>query len=189
MGCGKSTAAKMFERAGFRRIDSDALVREEILTKAEVINQARERWGVEVLNGNGALDRKVLATKVFSDNTELKILESWVHPLLYSRWREMLDQDSEANWIIEVPLLFEQKLENWFDFIVCIASSAEVQLARLSKRGISHALAGQRISKQLPLARKLDQADLVLWNDGSLSFLQQQIDQVLAKLVTPTNEA
>tara|TARA_B110000305_G_C19445931_1_gene644820 strand:- start:2411 stop:2980 length:570 start_codon:yes stop_codon:yes gene_type:complete len=189
MGCGKSTAAEMFERAGFRRIDSDALVREEILTEAEVINQARERWGDEVLNGDGAIDRKVLATKVFSDDIELSILESWVHPRLYSRWREMLDQDSEANWIIEVPLLFEQKLENWFDFIVCVASSAEVQLARLSKRGISHALAGQRISKQLPLARKLDQADLVLWNDGSLSFLQQQIDQVLAKLVTPTNEA
>lgn len=187
MGCGKSTAAAMIERAGFLRIDSDAIIREEILRDAEVVELVCSRWGDEMLNEEKVVDRKALATRVFSDDSELKVLENWIHPRLYSRWREMLDADPNANWIVEVPLLFEQKLENWFDFIVCVASSAEVQLARLSERGISHALAGQRISKQLPLARKLEQADLVLWNDGSLSFLQQQIDKVLTELVAPTN--
>ena len=91
---------------------------------------------------------------------------------------DLLDEAPEANWIVEVPLLFEKQLENWFDFIVCVASSADVQLARLIERGIPHTLAEQRISKQLPLARKIALADLVLWNDGPIPFLRAQVQSL-----------
>ena len=182
MGCGKSTAARMIEAAGYRRIDSDALVRECILPDAEVVALAEARWGKAVLDAQGKIDRKALASRVFDDDSERETLENWVHPRLYILWRRQLQEDESGNWVIEVPLLFEQKLENWFDFILCVASSADVQLARLSERGISHTLAGQRISKQMPLNRKLELADMVLWNDGSLSFLQQQIDQALTEI-------
>ena len=94
----------------------------------------------------------------------------------------MLAVGEGRDWIIEVPLLFEKGLENWFDFIVCVASSADVQLARLTQRGVPHALAGQRISKQLPLARKLALADLVLWNDGTLPFLREQVETLHEEL-------
>ncbi|MBT5903681.1 MAG: dephospho-CoA kinase [Opitutaceae bacterium] len=184
MGCGKSTAARMIEAAGYRRIDSDALVRERILMDNEVVALAETRWGQEILDGQGAINRKALAARIFSDDQERETLESWVHPRLYVLWRELLQEDESGKWVIEVPLLFEQKLENWFDFILCVASSADVQLARLSERGISHALAGQRISKQMSLGRKLELADMVLWNDGSLSFLQKQIDQTLTKMAS-----
>lgn len=189
MGCGKSTAVKIFAERGFRPIDSDTLVRDEILVDPEVVTLVTEAWGEGLLDEHGQLDRKKLAEKVFADDDARETLESWVHPRLYQRWREALAQDPRGDWVVEVPLLFEQRLENWFDFIVCVASSAEVQLARLSERGISHALAEQRISKQLPLARKLDLADVVLWNDGSLSFLQQQINQALAGPVCMTAKA
>lgn len=182
MGCGKSTAATLFDAWGYARIDSDAVVRDEILTDAEVVGRARDRWGKDVLDANGAIDRRALAARVFAADAERKVLESWVHPRLFARWRTLLAGKPTANWVIEVPLLFEQGLENWFDFIVCVASSAEVQLARLSKRGIPHALAGQRISKQLPLARKLDLADLVLWNDGTLPHLRDQVAHLHAML-------
>ena len=73
-------------------------------------------------------------------------------------------------------------MENWFDFTVCVASDPSSQLARLEQRGLDRALAEQRISKQLPLARKIELSDLVLWNDGSTAFLRSQVDRIVDSL-------
>ena len=186
MGCGKTAAAALFKAKGYQLIDSDAIVKDTILTDPAVIAFARLRWSDEVMGEDGQLDRRAIAKRVFADEAERKTWENERHPRLFAIWRRMLEDEPEENWVVEVPLLFEQRLENWFDFIICVASSPDIQLARLSERGISHALAGQRISKQLPLARKLELADLVLWNDGSLSFLEDQIDQALTEL-NPTS--
>lgn len=186
MGCGKSAAAKIMVDKGLRLLDSDAIIKEEILRDEAVIGFARKRWGDEVVDATGQLDRGAVAKRVFANDAEREIWENEIHPRLYAIWRSRLQESPGTDWVVEVPLLFEQRLENWFDFIFCVASSPDVQLARLSERGISHALAGQRISKQLPLARKLDLADVVLWNDGSLSFLEEQIDQALADLSSVT---
>jgi dephospho-CoA kinase len=75
-------------------------------------------------------------------------------------------------------------LENWFDFTVCVACDPDQQIFRLEQRGLNRALAGQRISKQLPLARKIELADFVLWNSGSAEFLEAQIDR-LASILAP----
>jgi dephospho-CoA kinase len=74
-------------------------------------------------------------------------------------------------------------LENWFDFTVCVACAPQQQLARLEQRGLPRALAGQRISKQLPLARKIELSDFVLWNEGSPTFLEAQVDRLADALV------
>jgi dephospho-CoA kinase len=54
----------------------------------------------------------------------------------------------------------------------------------LAQRGLDRALAEQRISKQLPLARKIEWSDLVLWNDGSPAFLKAQVDRLVESLST-----
>ena len=105
----------------------------------------------------------------------------------------MFREDPGADFVLEVPLLFEKSLENWFDFTVCVACDSSSQLARLEQRGLDRALAGQRISKQLPLARKIELSDFVLWNDGSTGFLKAQVDRIVdsldrAKAVTPLTE-
>ena len=87
-----------------------------------------------------------------------------------------------ARWAVEVPLLFEKGLENWFDFTVCVACAPDQQLARLEQRGLPRGLAGQRISTQLPLERKIELADFVLWNEGSPEFLQNEIDFLVEAL-------
>jgi len=176
MGCGKSTAAAHFEAMGYRRIDSDALVRGEILRDSKVIAEVVSEWGRGVLDEDGQIDRRALAELVFPGEEARLRLEQIVHPRLFARWRELLHNAKSEKWVFEVPLLFEKQLENWFDFIVCVASSADVQMTRLSKRGISHALAEQRISKQWPLVRKQKLADMVLWNDGSHEFLCDQVE-------------
>lgn len=181
MGTGKSTAARFFEAAGFRLIDSDRIVREELLTDARVVAQIAGRFP-DAVNARNEVDRAALARHVFARDEDRLWLEGLLHPLVYERWRGLLATAPEANWVVETPLLFEQGLENWFDFTVCVATSSANQFARLSERGIPQSLAEQRISKQLPLAQKLEKADFVLSNDGTPESLRLQVNHLARRL-------
>ena len=155
MGCGKSTAAGLFERRGFRRIDSDALVREVVLTAPEVVTSLKARFGASIIGHDGEVDRPALGRRVFANDADRLWLEELTHPLVYKQWREAFAAKPTTNWIVEVPLLFEKGLENWFDFTVCVACAAEEELARLERPALPRVLAGQRISKQLAVRRKI----------------------------------
>lgn len=181
MGGGKSTAARFFEEAGFRRIDSDRIVREELLVEPKVVAEIAARFP-DVVNAENEVQRPVLASHVFTNDDNRLWLESLLHPLVYARWRELFAASPGTRWVVEVPLLFEQGLENWFDFTVCVSTSSANQLARLIERGIPQSLAGQRISKQLPLAQKVEKADFVLSNDGTLESLRLQVNHLAARL-------
>lgn len=182
VGCGKSTVAAMFAKAGYRLIDSDALVRERVLTAPAVLASLRQRFGDGIFRADGTVDRTLLAQRVFQRDEDRLWLEELTHPQVFALWREELAKAPHGQWVIEVPLLFEKRLENWFDFTICVASAPEQQFARLEQRGLARPLAEQRISKQLPLAQKIELSDFVLWNDGSTTFLQQQVDQLIASL-------
>lgn len=182
MGCGKSTAARFFEELGYARIDSDAVIREEVLPQAPVRAAIREKFGEKVFTAGGQVDRVALAGIVFYDDSALRWLEDLLHPRLHDVWRVRFAAQPAARLVVEVPLLFEKSLQNWFDFTVCVISSPPCQLARLEERGIPKALAEQRISKQLPLAQKMELADFVLSNDGSPDFLRDQVAKLVARL-------
>jgi len=183
-GCGKSTAARLIEPHGFRCLDSDALIREHVFAQPDVRSALTERYGESVVAADGSVQRARLGEIVFADDDERQWLEQLTHPRLFLHWRELLDSDPAARWLIEVPLLFEKHLENWFDLIICVACAPEQQLVRLERRGLARALAEQRISKQLPLARKIELSDYVLLNDGSTRFLEKQVNLLVDGLPT-----
>src|SRR5882724_8867851 len=118
MGGGKSTSLKFLGELGFAQIDSDAVIRREILTRHEVEVAILEHFGKGAVTAEGRVDRAGLARFVFNDDTARRWLEDLVHPLLYAIWRERLTEGAGRSWVVEVPLLFEQALENWFDFTV-----------------------------------------------------------------------
>jgi dephospho-CoA kinase len=182
LGCGKTTAARLLADRGFLRLDSDALVRESVLPAPSTTAALRARYGAAVFDAEGAVDRAALGKIVFSQDAERQWLEALTHPPVFELWRKAFREQPGANWVVEVPLLFEQALENWFDFTVCVACDPASQLTRLEQRGLTRALAGQRISKQLPLARKVELSDFVLWNEGSASFLKAQVDRFVDSL-------
>jgi dephospho-CoA kinase len=181
-GCGKSTAAKLFAERGYRHIDSDGVVRERVLTSESVTTALRVRFGPGVFTAEGQVERPALAAIVFGNDSERLWLEELTHPMFFDIAREMMRAQPSSDWVVEVPLLFEKSLENWFDFTACVACDPSSQLARLEQRGLDLALAGQRISKQLPLARKIELSDFVLWNDGSTGFLKEQVDRIANSL-------
>lgn len=183
MGTGKSTVAALFAERGFRRLDADQVVREELLPDPEVVAAVRERFGPGVIGSDGQVARDRLAAVVFGDAEALAWLENLLHPRLLARWRAVFASARGEAFIVEVPLLFEKGLENWFDFIVCVTADSATQLRRLEQRGVPPELARQRLVKQLPLARKCELADHVLLNDGSPEFLREQVNVLADRLL------
>ncbi len=188
IGCGKSAAASDFAALGFRVQDTDRIVREEVLPDPEVVEAATRRWGRGILCPDSVegrppeLNRAAVAEIVFADSGERLWWESVIHPRVGARWRGRVAKEPGAEWVIEVPLLFEAGLEKGFDFVVCVGANPAVQLARAVARGMTHAQAGQRIASQFPLAPKLKSAHAVLWNDGSRDFLRAQVGLLAAQL-------
>ncbi len=183
MGCGKSTAAAMFADRGFRRLDADQTVRDELLPTPAVAGAIRDRLGPAMLAADGSVRRDQVAAVVFQDAAALAWLEALLHPLLQARWREVFAGSRDTAFIVEVPLLFEKGLENWFDFTICVTTNSALQLRRLEQRGIPPELAHQRLAKQLPLARKCELADHVLLNDGTPDFLREQVNVLADRLL------
>ncbi len=182
MGCGKSTAGRMFEAHGFNRLDSDEIVHDLLATEPETIREVVETFGAKVKAESGGVDRTLLGSIVFSDNQKLKALEEILHPKVRKAWERAVAVDPEANWIVEIPLLFEKNLQNRVDFTVCVFTDLTSQVERLEHKGIGRAQALARISRQMPVPEKAEFADFVLLNEGSLEFLEDQIKTLLTRL-------
>jgi dephospho-CoA kinase len=183
MGCGKSTAAALFAEKGFRRLDADQMIRDELLPNPAVADAIRDRLGPETVAEDGRVRRDKIAAKVFADPAALAWLEELLHPRLLARWKEIFAATEGEAFIVEVPLLFEKGLENWFDSTVCVTTDSATQLRRLEQRGVPPEQARQRLVKQLPLARKRELADHVLLNDGSPEFLKEQVNALADRLL------
>src|SRR5690606_23855419 len=103
-------------------------VHREVLPDPAVAKRIAQRWGDTVFDEAGRVSRRRLGEVVFANDEARVELEEIVLPEVYRIWRERLAAGpADARWVFEVPLLFEQQLENWFDFTVCVASSADVQ--------------------------------------------------------------
>lgn len=175
IGCGKSTVLRLCEERGALVVESDAIVRELLASDRKVIAEVVESFGEEVLDGEGKIDRGRLGGIVAIDSDKLLRLESILHPIVRRVWtQKVAEQDSLA--VVEIPLLFEKNLQELFDQTVCVASSPKVQMERLRARGLSDSQIQWRQQRQMPLLRKMEMADVVLMNNGTLQHLNEQLD-------------
>lgn len=180
IGCGKSAAAACFVEFGFMHVDADALAH-QALSLPEVASALKARWGAACLASDGSPDRAWIAEKVFGDRAELEFLESLVHPVV-AELRRVAVADASRSYVVEIPLLFEKRLESQFDCVVCVACSESVRMRRLQERGLSPAESGRRIKAQMPLDQKVKLADHVLWNDGDRAFLRAQVERMVGEV-------
>lgn len=183
IGCGKTAAAAAFGRRGFRIVSADRLAHEALLAPG-VLRAIQERWGDEVLLENGLPDRKFIAARVFANAADRLWLESIIHPVVQQAWQAAIADDS-ADWVVEIPLLFEKGWEGRFDRTVCLTASRPRQVERVRERGWTEAELTARESAQMPLAEKERRADHVLRNDGTLAELDDAVGKMVAQWRTP----
>ena len=184
IGSGKSTVRNLFEAAGWQTLDADSIVRDLLNKDPEVQAALRKQLGDAAILPDGTANRPWIGQRVFKDPTQLTWLEQLLHPRVRHVWQSALEQVPEQPWLVEIPLLFEKKLESSFDLTVAVIVGEGTQLQRLAHRGIEELEARRRIRLQLPSHEKQKRADFVLSNDGTPEFLHQQVHSLITTLET-----
>ena len=179
---GKSSVTAFLRQEGYPVIDADQVVHDLQEVGGPLYRLLVERLGTGILMADGRLNRPAIAQRFFSDSS----LKSWSDQAQGQLIRQELA--AQRDWLAEtepilfmdIPLLFEQHYESWFDQIWLVYVDRETQLERLMLRnGLSQAEAEARLASQMPLEQKLALTPIHLDNSRSLEFTQEQ---VLARL-------
>jgi len=184
IGAGKSTVADMFSKLGAVVIRSDELARQVIEPNTTGFQKVLSRFGNQILQENGSIDRTKLAQIVFNDQSALKDLEEIIHPLVRNKTNEIIDAQTQETIVVnEVPLLLEKNMENLFDFLVVVISSEKNRINRLLKRGISEIDAKKRMKLQVSDEQRKTSADFLIANDGNMEQLEADVSKVWQALL------
>jgi len=179
IGSGKSTVARLLAAHGARIIDADVLARQVLDPGSPALEAVRTRFGSEVFDANGVLDRKALGARVFGDPEARAALNAIVHPDVARRAMEAMAQlmaEDVPVIVYDVPLLYENGLDRSIPFVVVVHVPRDVQKARVFGRdGLSEAEIDARIAAQLPLDDKAKRAHHVIDNSGSLEQTEAQV--------------
>lgn len=179
---GKSTAARVLEQLGVGVVDADRLAREVVVAGSDGLAEVVAAFGADVLAADGSLDREKLGAIVFSDERARKTLQAITHPRIAKLSAERIAAllaGPTPYVVYDAPLLVEVGAHKGFAALIVVAASEATQVARLRVReGLSELECRQRIAAQLPLARKIEVADYVIHNDGTLAEFEQRTREV-----------
>ena len=185
IACGKSTITnfltKNIEGTSF---SADEAVSQLLNHNQEVALEIEKTFGPAIYNSAHQIDRAALRSLITGNLDNKKALEAILHPRIRSQWHPQAiaaQKKSHPYFIAEIPLLYENDLAGYFDHVIVVAASPNIQLHRLiTCRKISLEAARSLLHIQDPLTGKINCANTVIWNDGTTSSLSQQLKITLS---------
>jgi dephospho-CoA kinase len=182
IGMGKSTVARMFERAGIPVFDADAEVRRLQGPGGALVERIGARFPGTV--SDGVLDREKLAEVVLEDPQQIAEIERIVHPAVRVAREEFTDRNRGASALLfEIPLLFETGGEDDFDKVIVVSAPQDVQRARvLDRAGMTEEKLDSILNRQIADEEKRRRADFVIDTGADLSTTERQVRDILACL-------
>ena len=184
---GKSHVRARFEELGVPTIDSDVLAREAVQPGSAGHAAVIARFGPDILDASGMLDRRKLAGVVFSNVEARRDLEHIIHPVVRAAteaWFASVDASRHPFAIADIPLLYETGRDADFDAVIVVACHPGTQLRRVMERDkLTEAEARSRIAAQLPIEEKISRANHVIRTDGSFLDTDAQVLEVHRQLV------
>jgi dephospho-CoA kinase len=182
---GKSYVLDQFQRRGVACLDADVLAHGVTSAGTEATRQIAERFGQDILEPGGAIDRAKLGAIVFADPIARRELEAIVHPGVYRAIAAGLvafERLGSSLAVVDVPLLYETGHASDFDAVIVTACPADLQRERLIARGLSPIEAERRIASQMPIDEKVWRADYVIRTDGTFEETNRRVEEILAAL-------
>ena len=186
IGSGKTTAAKLFSRHWYKRIDADETGHKIIKKNSNAYKKITKEFGIDILDKNKNIDRDRLSNIVFNDKKALEKLNSITHLIIASEIKDQIKKiqkkcGNRAKIVIDAPLLLETKTKKLVDKVIVVKTDKKNILKRLNKK-----YAREKIEKilkvQMPLSQKLEYADFVIDNNGDLRHLEEQVKKIIEKL-------
>ena len=181
---GKSVVTDFLRSQGYQVIDVDQVVHELQKPGGQLYQVLLSEFGTEILLADGQLDRKKLGTLLFSRPNLLEKSSRLQNDIIREELAVKRNQlaATEELFFMDIPLLFEQEYEDWFDQVWLVDVSKDTQLERLMTRNnLSQEEAQRRIAAQLSLAEKRQRAEIVIDNNGALLATLKQVQAFLDK--------
>lgn len=176
IGSGKTAVSDKFAALGVDVIDTDILARDVVARGESALAQIAQRFGQEVLQADGQLDRRALREIVFQDPAQKQWLDNLLHPLIRERMVSQAKQARSAYCILVIPLLVENGLQTLVDRVAVVDVDTTIQRTRAASRDGQSTEQVQRImDAQASRQKRLELADDVIDNSGALNQLDAQI--------------
>ena len=186
IACGKSTVAKIFEQLGSAVIDADRVARDVVATGSVGLQRVVDRFGREILDAAGGLDRAKLRGIIFKDPRAKKDLEAILHPLIgkeSAKRMAAVERDGARICLYEAALLVETGSQRMYDGLIVVVAKRDIQIARLIRRDdCTREEAQAALDSQMDLGEKASYADWVIDNSADLSALGVKVGQVHREL-------
>lgn len=179
---GKSTVAKLFTALGARLIDTDRIARDVVVPPSTLLDQIAARFGPEVLQADGSLDRSRLRSIIFADDDARRDLDALMHPAIRAEVERLSRQMGGTYQLVAIPLLVETGTAGQYDRVLLVDADPEIQRRRLMVRdGMSEIEAGRMLAAQASRSQRLAVADDVIANEGDLASLAAQVEALHAR--------
>lgn len=181
---GKSTVSELLSVFGFKVVDADKAAREAVKKGSKGLAQVREVFGDEAIDENGEMNRRYMGDLVFNHPEKRLELNAIIHPIV----RDIMEEEKQEylkqgyNVITDIPLLFENELENTVDEVWVVYTSESIQMDRLMQRNnLSLEDAKARVYSQISIDKKSRMADHVIDNLGDKLELKQNLERLLVE--------
>jgi dephospho-CoA kinase len=182
---GKTAAADRLESLGATLVDTDLISREVVEPGQPALTLIEQHFGPEVIQEDGHLNRAALRERVFQDPSERQWLEALLHPLIRQTTIERALNAETPIAVVVVPLLFESGHYQEIDASLVIDVPVELQRQRtLSRDGVSEAQVDSILAAQMDRQSRIDRADYVISNTGTLDELYSKVDALYHQLTT-----
>ena len=185
-GSGKGTVGNFFSECGYLVIDTDKVYREMIDKPSDCLDALVAEFGTEILSSTGVLDRRKLASIVFSDKKKHKVLNEITHKFVLQRVREIIKicEEEYIGTVVDAPMLFESGFDKECDFVIAVLADEKTRIDRIVVRdNLSHDAATERINSQIPDSELRKRADFSIINDADLNSLKMQVKHIIEKII------
>lgn len=186
IGSGKTTIANAFADRGVDIVDADVIARQVVEPGQPALAAIRQRFGADVMQSDGSLDRKALRQRIFTAGEDKTWLNALLHPLIQAETRRQLALTHSVWCLWVVPLLVENNLQHLANRVLVVDVDRETQLRRtIARDGISREQAEHILAAQVSRDQRLAVADDIIDNGGSpesvtarVALLDQQYRQL-----------
>ena len=181
---GKSAVTTILKKLGAKVFDADQTAK-KVTKKGTAVHRAiLQIFGKEYQDKKGQIDRKKLAKRVFSSPKDLRTLNILVHPEVIFEALKVIKthKNQKGILVLDVPLLYETRMEKLADYIIVVDSTQKQMLRRGAEKGMEPALTKKIIKTQWPFEKKARRADFVIENRGNLKELEQKTRQIFKQI-------
>ena len=184
IGSGKSVASDKFKSLGITIVDADVASRTVVEPGKPALKEIEDHFGSGIITAEGKLDRNNLREIIATDPEERKWLESVLHPKIGEQITKEISESTSVYTLFVAPLLLENNSQEMCSRVVVVDVPKDVQIQRTAKRDkVSSNQVEQMVAAQMKREKRLEKADDVLLNNGTIEDLEKQVEELHKKYI------